>query len=136
MILVTNDIRYICAIRYYFGSNGVKCSSAGLYLTTPGQLIYAQSNGHVTKIILGELLEYKTSEGKITSCRVKEAQYMCYYNGEGILERKIDLNGKMVALTYDDGPSQYGREGRGGPGGYEEDQRGSYRPVQGFCGAA
>lgn len=107
MILVTNDIRYICAIRYYFGSNGVKCSSAGLYLTTPGQLIYAQSNGHVTKIILGELLEYKTSEGKITSCRVKEAQYMCYYNGEGILKRKIDLNGKMVALTYDDGPSQY-----------------------------
>ncbi len=88
MILVTNDIRYICAIRYYFGSNGVKCSSAGLYLTTPGQLIYAESNGHVTKIILGELLEYKTSEGKITSCKVKEAQYMCYYIWRGYFKKK------------------------------------------------
>ena len=35
------------------------------------------------------------------------SHYLCYFSEKGVLLRKIDKNKKMVALTYDDGPSIY-----------------------------
>lgn len=107
MNLVRNDIRNIEGKNLYFGTDGKRISAAGLYITSTGKLIYVNAKGRVTKKIRGIVMDYTSSEGKITSCKVKDANSISYYNGLGILTRKLDLNGKMVALTYDDGPSSY-----------------------------
>ncbi|MCI8280905.1 MAG: polysaccharide deacetylase family protein [Lachnospiraceae bacterium] len=105
MTVVKNDVRSIGKKEYYFGSNGIKSSVPGLYLTASGTLVYAAADGCVTKKIYGEIQAYTEAEGRITSCRIKEDHYMSYYNGNGDAVRKIDLYQPMVALTYDDGPS-------------------------------
>ena len=107
MVLAKRDVREICGKEFYFGADGVKVSLEGLYFTASGKLIYAKSNGRVTKEISGQVLEFTVSGGKIINCRMKDSHYMCYYNGSGDLRRRIDLNQAMVALTYDDGPSIY-----------------------------
>lgn len=110
MVSVKNDVRKIQGTLYYFASSGIKNSSPGLYLTSSGRLIYAEANGTVSKELSGEILEYTTADGKISGCRIRDSHFMCYYNGQGDLSRQIDLNQPMVALTYDDGPSQYTSE--------------------------
>ena len=105
MTPVKNDVRKIGKKEYYFGSNGIKSSAPGLYLTASKTLIYAEADGGVTKKIYGEIQSYTATEGRITSCRVKEDHYMIYYNSKGDAVRNIDLYKPMVALTYDDGPS-------------------------------
>lgn len=105
--LIKNDIRSIHKKKYFFGPDGVKMSSPGLYLTISGKLIYVTSKGRVEKEISGELLAYTADGIRITSCRVRDSNFMCYYNGDGVMVRQIDLNRPMAALTYDDGPSQY-----------------------------
>lgn len=107
MTVVKKATRDIDGKRCYFGASGKKVSSAGLYLTSSKKLVYALANGHVTKQISGKVLDYASVNGKVTKSRVRSSHYMCYYNAKGTLKRKIDLNKKMVALTYDDGPSQY-----------------------------
>lgn len=107
MTPVKSATRDIDGKRCYFDASGKKVSSAGLYLTSSKKLIYALANGHVTKQIPGRVLDYTSVNGKVTKSRVRSSHYMCYYNAKGTLRRKIDLNQKMVALTYDDGPSQY-----------------------------
>lgn len=104
-VLVQNDTRAIRGATYYFGPDGVKSSSPGLYLTAPGRLIYVNTEGIAEQEIPGELKAYTSADGKITSCRVQENNLMRYYNADGSLRRQIDLNLPMVALTYDDGPS-------------------------------
>lgn len=105
--LVINDIRSIKKKKYYFGPDGVKMNSAGLYLTAFRKLIYVKSNGQVEKEISGELLAYTAEGSRITSCRIRDSHFMCYYNADGVIIRQIDLEKPMVALTYDDGPSPY-----------------------------
>lgn len=107
MTLVINGVREIGGTKYYFGADGVRVSSAGMYFTGSGQLIYVDAYGKVVKEIAGQVLSFETWNGKIISCKVVDGNFMCYYNGEGSLRRKIDLNKPMAALTYDDGPSQY-----------------------------
>ncbi len=107
MALVRNDIRNVSGKNLYFGPDGKRVSIAGLYITSGGKLIYVNAKGQVTKKIRGTVMDYTLSNGKVTSCKVKDANSISYYNGLGILTRKLDLNGKMVALTYDDGPSSY-----------------------------
>ena len=107
MTAVRNDIRNIGGKKIYFGADGVRAGAAGLYVTSSGKLIYVSAKGYVKKEIRGIVMDYESSNGKISSCKVKDDGCLCYYNGQGILTRKLDLNGKMVALTYDDGPSEY-----------------------------
>ncbi len=107
MTSVRNDIRNISGKKIYFGADGLRVRAAGLYITSSGKLIYVNGKGYVAKEIRGIVMDYTSSNGKIISCKVKEDSSLCYYNGQGILTRKLDLKGKMVALTYDDGPSQY-----------------------------
>lgn len=107
MILVKNATREIHKKRYYFKPNGIKANSAGLYLTASKKLVYTAANGRVIKQLPGKTMAYTLQKGKVTSCRVRDSHYMRYYNAKGALTRKINLNKKMVALTYDDGPSQY-----------------------------
>ncbi len=107
MTMLRSAKREVDGRKYYFGSNGVKVSSAGLYLSGAKKLTYVNAEGEAAKEISGKILESSKSGEKIKSCRVKDSHYMCYYNSKGTLTRKIDLNQKMVALTYDDGPSAH-----------------------------
>lgn len=104
-VLVQNDTRTIRGTSYYFGPDGVKTCSPGIYLTAAGRLIYADADGRVEKEIPGELLDYTVADGKITSCRIRDNNLMQYYTSDGNIRRQIDLTLPMVALTYDDGPS-------------------------------
>ncbi len=106
-ILVKNATRDINGKRYYFGADGVKASSAGLYLTAAKKLVYVTASGRVTKQLSGQTMDCALSNGKVTSCRMKDSHYMRYYNSKGACTRSINLNQKMAALTYDDGPSQH-----------------------------
>lgn len=105
--LVKSDARVVDGTEYYFGADGVRVSEAGMYLTSHGSLVYALANGTVTKKISGQIFTYSLANGKVASCRVKDGVYMCYYNGNAEPRRMIDTTRPMVALTYDDGPSQY-----------------------------
>ncbi len=105
--LVKSDARVVDGTEYYFGADGVRVSEAGMYLTCQGSLVYALANGTVTKKISGQIFSYSLANGKVASCRVKDGVYMCYYNGNAEPRRMIDTTRPMVALTYDDGPSQY-----------------------------
>ena len=105
--LVKSDARVVDGTEYYFGADGVRVSEAGMYLTCHGSLVYALANGTVTKKISGQIFSYSLANGKVASCRVKDGVYMCYYNGNAEPRRMIDTTRPMVALTYDDGPSQY-----------------------------
>lgn len=105
--LVKNDTREIDGTEYYFDANGRKTREAGLYLTCRGALVYAASNGVVTKKISGQIQQYSIANGKVVSCRVKDGVYMRYYNENADVRREIDTSRPMAALTYDDGPSQY-----------------------------
>ncbi len=107
LILVKNATRKIGRKLCYFRPDGVKASEAGLYLLSSKKLVYVRANGQVVKQISGQVQDYVRTKGKVTASRVKDSHYMCYYDGKGTLKRKINLNKKLVALTYDDGPSQY-----------------------------
>lgn len=105
--LTKNDVRKIGKTEYYFGANGVRVSDAGMYMTCHGKLVYVRANGVVAKRISGQVQAYTMAGAKVASCRVRDGAYMCYYNGTMEPRRKIDTSKMMVALTYDDGPSQY-----------------------------
>lgn len=50
---------------------------------------------------------YFGKDAKACTGKKNISHYLCYFNKKGVLTRKIDKNKKMVALTYDDGPSVY-----------------------------
>lgn len=110
MALVENDSRKIGSSWYYFGIGGTKGNQAGLYLTVGKRLLYADPFGRVEREIPGIVENYQLWEGKVMSCRVRNGNYITYYNGLGLMTRQIDVNGPMVALTYDDGPSRFTTE--------------------------
>ncbi|MCC8138504.1 MAG: polysaccharide deacetylase family protein [Clostridiales bacterium] len=92
---------------YYFSSNGKM--QTGLKKIN-GKYYYFRSNG---KRLTGW---YTASNGKKyyfspkTGARVSGKQtigsYIRYFDKNGVLYRSINKNKKMVALTYDDGPSK------------------------------
>lgn len=105
--LVKNDVREVDGKEYYFGDTGVRVCEAGMYMTCQGGLIYVEADGSVSRRISGQILSCSMVNGKVASCRVKDGVFMCYYNGNADPRRRIDTSRPMVALTYDDGPSQY-----------------------------
>ena len=48
-----------------------------------------------------------TAGKMLKNCRAYENKHLYYFDDEGKVCREIDGNKKMVALTYDDGPSTY-----------------------------
>lgn len=88
-VLVQNDTRAIRGAICYFGPDGVKSSSPGLYLTASGRLIYVNVKGIAEQEIPGELKAYTSADGKITSCRVQENNLMRYYDADGSVRRQM-----------------------------------------------
>ena len=56
---------------------------------------------------VGKNKYYFGKNGQAVTGKKNISHYLCYFNKKGVLTRKIDKNKKMVALTYDDGPSVY-----------------------------
>ena len=48
---------------------------------------------------------FSKKSGKMFTGKHNISHYLCYFKEKGVLYRKIDKKKKMVALTYDDGPS-------------------------------
>ncbi|MDY4894163.1 MAG: polysaccharide deacetylase family protein, partial [Agathobacter sp.] len=71
---------------------------------------YFASNGKMEtgwKTIEKKQFYFSQKSGKMVTGKQNISHYLCKFNEKGVLERKIDKNKKMVALTYDDGPSIY-----------------------------
>ncbi|MCD8103829.1 MAG: polysaccharide deacetylase family protein [Lachnospiraceae bacterium] len=91
---------------YYFKSNGRMVT--GLKKIN-GSYYYFKSNG---KRLTGWLTDdsgnkyyFDKKTGKRVTGKQIISHYIRYFNKKGVLYRSVDMNGKMVALTYDDGPS-------------------------------
>lgn len=93
--------------KYYFGKSGKayvgkrKVDKATYYFADNGK----RKTGWRT--INGKKYYFSPKNGKMVTGKKTISHYLCYFNEKGVLTRKIDKNKKMVALTYDDGPSIY-----------------------------
>lgn len=93
--------------KYYFGKSGKayvgkrKVDKATYYFADNGK----RKTGWRT--INGKKYYFSPKNGKMVTGKKTIFHYLCYFNEKGVLTRKIDKNKKMVALTYDDGPSIY-----------------------------
>lgn len=93
--------------KYYFGKSGKayvgkrKVDKATYYFADNGK----RKTGWRT--INGKKYYFSPKNGKMVTGKKTISHYLCYFSEKGVLTRKIDKNKKMVALTYDDGPSIY-----------------------------
>lgn len=92
--------------KYYAGENG---QAAIGYKTINDKGYYFESSGvmHTGFININGKRYYFGKNGVKVTGKKKIGTYMCYFKKTGALYRKIDTRKKMVALTYDDGPSNY-----------------------------
>ena len=92
--------------KYYAGENG---QAAIGYKTIEDKGYYFESSGamHTGFIDINGKKYYFGKNGVKVSGKKKISRYMCYFKKTGALYRKIDTKKKMVALTYDDGPSNH-----------------------------
>lgn len=91
--------------KYYAKENG---QAAIGYKNINNKGYYFESNGamHVGFININGKKYYFGKNGVKVSGKKKIGKYMCYFKKTGALYRKIDTGKKLVALTYDDGPSK------------------------------
>ena len=92
---------------FFFQSNGTALTDS--WQTVDGGHYYFGSNGQGLKgwqTISGSKY-YFDSDSKALTGKQTVGNYLCYFDDNGALTRSINKNGKMVAVTYDDGPSQY-----------------------------
>ena len=104
---VKNQWKTVNGKKYYFGKAGKaytgkhKIGTATYYFSEKG----VKKTGW--KTIAGHTYYFHPKSGKMVTGKKSISHFLCYFNEKGILTRKIDKNKKMVALTYDDGPSIY-----------------------------
>lgn len=93
--------------KYYFGASGKavtgkkKIGKSAYYFSNTGKM----KTGW--KTIQKKKYYFQPKTGKMVTGKKHISHYLCYFSEKGVLKRKIDKNKKMVALTYDDGPSIY-----------------------------
>ena len=106
-VKIKNAWKTVNGSKYYFGKSGKadvgkrKVGKATYYVAVNGQ----RKTGWRT--INGKKYYFSPKNGKMVTGKKTISHYLCYFNEKGVLLRKIDKNKKMVALTYDDGPSIY-----------------------------
>ncbi|MCD8335742.1 MAG: polysaccharide deacetylase family protein [Lachnospiraceae bacterium] len=103
---MVTGLQSIDGASYYFGSNGKMLT--GLQ-KIDGNYYYFSSSG---KQYTGWLTDESGNQyyfDEQTGIRVTGKQtishYIRYFDSNGVLYRSVDMDGKMVAVTYDDGPS-------------------------------
>lgn len=91
--------------KYYFGKSGKaytgkrKVNENYYYFSKTGKM----KKGWIT--IDKNKYYFSKKSGKMFTGKHNISHYLCYFSEKGVLYRKIDKKKKMVALTYDDGPS-------------------------------
>ena len=104
---LTSSWKTIDGYRYYFGKKGRAYTGKRKI----GEDIYFFSEKGRRqsgwKTIEDKTYYFSEKNGKMLTGKQRVSHYLCYFNKKGILTRRIDKNKKMVALTYDDGPSAY-----------------------------
>ena len=106
-VKIQNTWKAVSGSNYYFGKSGKayvgkrKVGKATYYFADNGK----RKTGWRT--INGKKYYFSPKNGKMVTGKKTISHYLCYFNEKGVLTRKIDKNKKMVALTYDDGPSIY-----------------------------
>lgn len=106
-VKLKNTWKTVNGSKYYFGKSGKayvgkrKVGKATYYFADNGK----RKTGWRT--IDGKKFYFSPKNGKMVTGKKTISHYLCYFNEKGVLTRKIDKNKKMVALTYDDGPSIY-----------------------------
>ena len=106
-VKIKNAWKTVNGSKYYFGKSGKayvgkrKVGKATYYFAVNGK----RKTGWRT--INGKKYYFSPKNGKMVTGKKTISHYLCYFNEKGVLTRKIDKKKKMVALTYDDGPSIY-----------------------------
>ena len=106
-VKIKNTWKAVSGSKYYFGKSGKayvgkrKVGKATYYFSVNGK----RKTGWRT--INGKKYYFSPKNGKMLTGKKTISHYLCYFSEKGVLLRKIDKNKKMVALTYDDGPSIY-----------------------------
>ncbi len=106
-VKLKNTWKTVNGSKYYFGKSGKayvgkrKVGKATYYFADNGK----RKTGWRT--INGKKYYFSPKNGKMVTGKKTISHYLCYFSEKGVLLRKIDKNKKMVALTYDDGPSIY-----------------------------
>lgn len=106
-VKLKNTWKTVKGSKYYFGKSGKayvgkrKVGKATYYFAVNGK----RKTGWRT--INGKKYYFSPKNGKMVTGKKTISHYLCYFSEKGVLLRKIDKNKKMVALTYDDGPSIY-----------------------------
>ena len=106
-VKLKNTWKTVNGSKYYFGKSGKayvgkrKVGKATYYFAVNGK----RKTGWRT--INGKKYYFSPKNGKMVTGKKTISHYLCYFSEKGVLLRKIDKNKRMVALTYDDGPSIY-----------------------------
>ena len=106
-VKLKNTWKAVSGSKYYFGKSGKayvgkrKVGKVTYYFAVNGK----RKTGWRT--INGKKYYFSPKNGKMVTGKKTISHYLCYFSEKGVLLRKIDKNKKMVALTYDDGPSIY-----------------------------
>lgn len=106
-VKLKNTWKTVKGNKYYFGKSG----RAYVGKKKVGNAIYYFANNGKRKTGWRTINEKKyyfsPKNGKMVTGKKTISHYLCYFSAKGVLTRKVDKNKKMVALTYDDGPSIY-----------------------------
>jgi len=91
---------------YYFKANGTMATG---FQKINGKTYYYKENGTQAYGMqtIGKDRYYFKADGTLLTGRVKIGNCLYVANDKGVIYRTIDGNKKMVALTFDDGPSPY-----------------------------
>ena len=106
-VKIKNAWKTVNGSKYYFGKSGKayvgkrKVGKATYYFAVNGKRKTGWRTINVKKYY------FSPKNGKMVTGKKTISHYLCYFSEKGVLLRKIDKNKKMVALTYDDGPSIY-----------------------------
>ncbi len=106
-VKLKNTWKTVNGSKYYFGKTGK--AYVGKKKVGKATYYFAQNGKRKTgwRTINGKKYYFSPKNGRMVTGKKTISHYLCYFSGKGVLTRKIDKNKKMVALTYDDGPSIY-----------------------------
>ena len=102
---ITDRFKTVDGYKYYFGKSGKaytgkhKVNENYYYFSKTGKM----KKGWIT--IDKNKYYFSKKSGKMFTGKHSISHYLCYFSEKGVFYRKIDKKKKMVALTYDDGPS-------------------------------
>ncbi|MCC8066144.1 MAG: polysaccharide deacetylase family protein, partial [Clostridiales bacterium] len=101
---MVTGLKKINGYYYYFKANGRMVTDSTVKIN--GKYYYFKANGRRKTGWVTDKNgnKYYYAPARVTGKKTI-SHYIRYFDSKGVLYRSIDMNGKMVALTYDDGPS-------------------------------